>query len=279
MPELPEVETVRRTLAPAVGADITRVWTSGLPLRLNRPVPARKLARLCKGARIGALRRLGKYLLIDLADRQEAVLVHLGMSGRLRLTAATEPRAPHTHVIVGLADGRELRFSDPRRFGMFEVAPGAGHEREHPSLAILGRDPLTDPPTGAFLFSFTQKSRQTIKTLLLDQRILAGMGNIYVSEALWRARIHPARRAFELDRPEVGRLARAVPRVLEDALERGGTSLRDFVDADGAAGENADYLQVYGRGGHICPRRGCTGTLQRTVIQGRATFHCPNCQA
>ena len=278
MPELPEVETVRRTVQPAVGRRVTAVWTSGLPLRLARPVDQAALRRAAVGATIAAVRRIGKYLLIDFTGRDELVLVHLGMSGRLRLVPRGTPRAPHTHVVFRLDGPSELRYSDPRRFGMVAVAPGGAREREHPSLAVLGRDPLLERVTGAFLHAAASRSRQTMKAILLDQGILAGVGNIYASEALWLAGVPPTLRGVQLDRPRADALARAVGAVLRHALRRGGTSLRDFVDADGVAGENADYLRVYDRAGEPCPRRGCPGRIRRTVLQGRATFHCPRCQ-
>lgn len=279
MPELPEVETVRRTLEPAVGRRVTSVWTSGLPLRLARPVDRAGIERAALGATISAVRRHGKYLLIEFAGRDELVLVHLGMSGRLRLVRADQPRAPHTHVVLALDRGQEIRFSDPRRFGMVDVAPAGAREREHPALAVLGRDPLHETVTGAFLHQAARRTRQNLKALLMDQGVVAGVGNIYASEALWRARLPPTLRGVQLDRRGADALARAVTTVLRHALGRGGTTLNDFVDADGVAGENADYLRVYDRAGQPCPRRGCPGRIRRTVIQGRATFHCPRCQS
>ena len=224
------------------------------------------------------MRRRGKYLLIDLTDRSHILLVHLGMSGRFRLVAAAAPRAPHTHVVFSLDDGRQLRYSDPRRFGLVTLAPGGGREREHPALALLGRDPLEDSVSGADLHARASHSRQAVKQLLLDQRVVAGVGNIYASEALWLARIPPTLPGRRLSRTRAAALARAIRAVLARALDRGGTSLRDFVDADGREGENAHYLRVYGREGEPCLRRGCPGRIRRRVIQGRATFYCPRCQ-
>jgi formamidopyrimidine-DNA glycosylase len=277
MPELPEVETVRLTLRPAIGARVTGFWSSGQPLRLARPIEAARLKRATVGAVIEDVRRWGKYLLIDLVDRPGVVLIHLGMSGRLRLHAAREPRAPHTHVVWRLAGGRQLRFADPRRFGVVALAE-RGREREHPALAVLGPDPLTGEVSGADLFAMSRTSGQPLKTFLLDQSRIAGIGNIYASEALWAAGIHPGLRAHKLTRTRADALARAVRQVLEHALTRGGTSLRDFVDADGRAGENAEFLRVYDRAGESCPRPGCRGAVRRVVTQGRATFFCPTCQ-
>ncbi len=277
MPELPEVETVRLTLAPAIGSRVTSVWTSGLPLRLNRPIDVPALTRVSRGHTLEGVRRLGKYLLLDFDGRAHGtVLVHLGMSGRLRLFDRKAPRADHTHVVWRMGD-RELRFSDPRRFGLVSTLE-RGREREHPSLAKLGPDPLVDTVDGARLHVAARRSRRTLKALLLDQQVIAGVGNIYASEALWQAGIRPSLRAHRLSRPRADQLALAVREVLDRALDHGGTSLRDFVDADGNAGEHAHYLWVYGRDGEPCPRRGCNGRISRAVHDGRATFFCPRCQ-
>lgn len=281
MPELPEVETVRRTLAPAVGVRVTDVWTSGLPLRLNHPVPAAALREATLGRTIEAVRRWGKYLMIDFAGGPVSVLVHLGMSGRLRLMDASTPRPLHTHVVFVLGGkggrGLELRYSDPRRFGMVDVVV-RGEERAHPALAVLGMDPLESALTGDILYEASRGVRRGIKLFLLDQRIVTGVGNIYASEALWQSRIRPTMEARRLSRPRAVDLAQAVHDVFARALEHGGTSLRDFVNADGLEGQNAQYLFVYDRAGQPCPRPECGQLIRRTVLQGRSTFHCPRCQ-
>jgi formamidopyrimidine-DNA glycosylase len=274
MPELPEVETVRRSLEPAIGARIASVWTSGKPLRLNRSVPKAALTRALVGRAITALRRHGKYLLVDV-DGPHALLVHLGMTGSLRLYGAGAPREKHTHVVFALGDGRELRYADPRRFGQIDVVERA-REREHASLAVLGPDPLVGRVDGAYLYEKSRRRATSLKSFLLDQSNLAGVGNIYAAEALWRARLKPSRRARGLTREEATSLARAVRTVFDHALKRGGTTLSDFVDGSGQAGENADYLVVYGRAGEPCRR--CKSPIRRTIIQGRATYFCPTCQ-
>jgi formamidopyrimidine-DNA glycosylase len=274
MPELPEVETVRRTLEPAVGATITSVWSSGKPLRLNRAIDVRGLKKALVGRSIEALRRHGKYLLLD-TDGPQSLLVHLGMTGRLRLHAAGAEREPHTHVVFALADGRELRYADPRRFGQVDVVVRAT-EHEHPSLAVLGPDPYAADVDGDYLFERSRGRATSLKSFLLDQSNLAGVGNIYAAEALWRARLKPSRRARRLTRDEAKALAKAVRTVFVHALEHGGTTLSDFVDGAGQAGENADYLVVYGREGQPCKR--CKSPIRRTIIQGRATYFCPTCQ-
>jgi formamidopyrimidine-DNA glycosylase len=278
VPELPEVETVRRTLTPAIGRRITSVWGSGKPLRMNRPVDLEALEEIAVGAVIEGIRRIGKYLLVDLADRPACVVVHLGMSGRFRVVARGAPHVDHTHIVFATDGDRELRFSDPRRFGLVALAPAGAAAMAHPLLAGLGPDPLASPIDVARFHALAHRSKQTLKAILLDQSVLAGLGNIYVSEALWRARIRPTRRGRALSRAEAETLMKAVVAVLEAALDKGGTSLRDFVDADGREGENAAYLKVYDRGGAPCPRRGCDGRIRRAVMQGRATFFCPTCQ-
>jgi formamidopyrimidine-DNA glycosylase len=278
VPELPEVETVRRTLAPALGRRVTRVWWSGKSLRLNRPVDLPGLVAVAEGAALARIGRRGKYLVLEMAGRSAGILVHLGMSGRFRLVASSAPHAPHTHVVLGLEDGTDLRFSDTRRFGMVEPLAVTAGSAVHPALSGLGVDPLEDELDPAALHARLRQSGQALKALLLDQRILAGVGNIYASEALFRAGLRPTRRGTALTRPEAERLAAGVVAALRAALDHGGTSLRDFVAADGREGDNARYLRVYDRAGLACLRRGCRGRIRRVVLGGRATFFCPACQ-
>ena len=278
MPELPEVETVRRTLAPAIGATITKVWTSGKGLHMARIPPRAKLRRLT-GRTITALRRRDKYLLVD-TDGDDTLLVHLGMSGRFRLQPAAEPRALHTHVVLALAPrGKqppaELRFSDPRRFGQIDVITRGG-EHANPGLGGLGPDPIAETLTGAHLAARAKGRTTSVKAFILDQTIVAGVGNIYASEALWRTGLHPAAKARRLNAEKADALATAIVDVLRHALDHGGTTLRDFLAADGAEGDHYDYLSVYGRDGEPCAR--CGRTIVRSIVHGRATFFCPTCQ-
>ncbi len=271
MPELPEVETVRRTLAPAVGTTITTEWDSGKRLHMQRKPPRKKLQALV-GATITGFRRHGKYLLVD-TDTPSSLLVHLGMTGRFRIQTARSKRSNHTHLVLGLGK-RELRFSDPRRFGQLDVFVRE-HERQHPALAILGPDGLD--PIDVETFRLAAKERRTtLKAFILDQSVIAGVGNIYASEALWRAGLRPTRRTKRLTKAGAEKLALAIREVFDRALDNGGTTLSDFVDADGNAGENADYLWVYDRAGQPCPR--CKTIIKRSVLQGRATYYCPTCQ-
>jgi len=278
MPELPEVETVRRTLAPALGAEITSVWTSGKGLHMGRRPPRARLRRLV-GHTITALRRIGKYLLVD-TDGDDTLMVHLGMSGRFRLQDAAADRAPHTHVVIALSRGRgtaasELRYSDPRRFGQIDVVT-RGAERDHDGLGSLGPDPITEGLTAAHLAARARGRTTSAKAFVLDQSVVAGVGNIYASEALWRAELHPLAKARRIAGPRADALAAAIIAVLNHALDHGGTTLRDFLAADGAEGGHYDYLSVYGRDGEPCRR--CERSIVRSVVAGRATFFCPTCQ-
>ena len=264
MPELPEVESVRRGLVRRRlrGVAVARVRSSGKPLRLARPQPLAALRRATHGHRVIDVRRIGKYLLLDL-DGRWSVLVHLGMSGNLLTAKRAEPWAPHTHVVFELADGRDLRFVDPRRFGMVDVVE-RGRERAHPALAVLGPDPIAEglPPDHLRTASATRST--PVKQFILDQGVLAGVGNIYASEALW------------LGGEGAAALTVAIQDVLEFAIENGGTTLRDFVGADGVPGDNGEYLLVYGRAGEACPR--CGTAIKKATQAGRATYWCPTCQ-
>jgi formamidopyrimidine-DNA glycosylase len=275
VPELPEVETIVRGLAPQVrGRRVESVWWSGQPLHLRRSVDLKGLRALAVGRDIADVRRIGKYAIFHLAagpDDGPGVLVHLGMTGRLRVLPGGAARAPHTHVIFRLSGGDELRFSDPRRFGWVEPVRALAAS---PTLSRLGPDPL-GALDAAQLAAALGGVRAPIKAFLLDQRRVAGLGNIYVSEALFRAGIHPATAA--------GRLARRAPALLdgiraalEGGIARRGTTLRDYVGADGLPGDNASALLVYGRDGQPCPR--CGAPVRRRVDAGRATFYCGRCQ-
>jgi formamidopyrimidine-DNA glycosylase len=277
VPELPEVETVVRTLRPRlVGARVRAIWWSGQPLHLLRPPDLAAIERVCAGGRVAGVRRRGKFILVDMvAGRgggvRGSLLVHLGMTGRLRVAPAGEVRAAHTHLVWQMDGARELRFVDPRRFG-WVAAAAAEHELRE--LAGLGPDPLAEL-TVPMLAEALASSRAPIKAFLLDQRRIAGLGNIYVSEALFRAGVHPttvARRA----RGRAAALVAGIRAALELGIANRGTTLRDYVDADGAAGDNAAALLVYGREGEGCPT--CKTPVKRRVDAGRSTFFCGRCQ-
>ena len=273
MPELPEVETIVRGLGPALrGRRVTSVWSSGLALRLARPVDVAGLRAVSVGRKFVDVRRRGKYiLLVTDARADEGVCVHLGMTGRLRVQPAKEPRAPHTHVVFGLAGGDELRYVDPRRFGW--VAPGAPLA-SLPALAKLGPDPLAELDA-ATLARELDGVRAPITPYLLDQTRVAGLGNIYDCAALFGAGIHPTTPAGRVRRRAPELLA-AIRKTLEGGIERRGTTLRDYVDADGFAGDNAAALLVYGREGEPCTV--CGAKIRRRVDAARSTFFCARCQ-
>jgi formamidopyrimidine-DNA glycosylase len=277
MPELPEVETIVRGLAPRLrGRRIESVWWSGRPLHLRRKVDLRGLRAVAVGHAIAGVRRTGKFILVAVDGVRDAsvgggVVVHLGMTGRLRVEAADSPRAPHTHVAFGLAGGDELRFVDARRFGWVEPARPFSASA---ALARVGPDPLTALDETA-LAAALAGVRAPIKAFLMDQRRIAGLGNIYVAEALFRAGIHPATPAGRVRR-RAGALLDGIRAALEGGIARRGTTLRDYVDADGRAGDNAAALQVYGRAGEACPR--CGARIRRRVDAGRSTFFCAGCQ-
>jgi formamidopyrimidine-DNA glycosylase len=275
VPELPEVETIVRGLRPALrGREVTGVWGSGYALRLARAVDLRGLGAVSVGRRFLDVRRRGKYITLVTSSRggeDEGVCIHLGMTGRLRVQPASEARAPHTHVVFELAGGDELRFADARRFGW--VAPGAPLGAL-PALAELGPDPLAELDEEG-LARALEGVRAPIKAFLLDQTRVAGLGNIYVCEALFGARIHPTTPAGRVRRRAPALLA-AVRATLEGGIARRGTTLRDYVDADGFAGDNASALLVYGREGEPCVT--CGTKIRRRVDSARSTFYCPRCQ-
>jgi formamidopyrimidine-DNA glycosylase len=271
MPELPEVETIVRGLAPRLrGRRVESVWWSGQPLHLRRKVDLGGLRAVAVGHAIAGVRRVGKFILLAVDDAS-GVVIHLGMTGRLRVEPRTAARAPHTHVVFQLAGGDELRFADARRFGWVEPARAFAAS---PALARVGPDPLTalDAPA---LAAALAGARTPIKAFLMDQRRVAGLGNIYVAEALHRAGIHPAAPARRV-RARAAELLDAIRTVLEGGIARRGTTLRDYVDADGRSGDNAAALLVYGRAGEPCRR--CGARIKRRVDAGRATFFCPGCQ-
>jgi formamidopyrimidine-DNA glycosylase len=270
MPELPEVETVRRGLAlKMTGRRIVRAELRRQDLR--RPFPP-MLARTLTGAKIGALARRGKYLLIELDD-SGTLLLHLGMSGRITAGPADTPHAPHDHVILTLDDGTVVRFNDARRFGLLDYMR-RGEESAHPLLAGMGPEPLEPGFDGAYLATKLAGRMTPIKAALLDQKIVAGLGNIYVCEALYRARLSPRRLAATVSGARADKLAAAVRAVLTDAIEAGGSSLRDYVQADGELGYFQHHWAVYGREGEPCPGCSCAEGVHRIVQSGRSTFFC-----
>ena len=264
MPELPEVELVRRMLEPAMaGSRITAVEVRRANLRI--PFPAGFGDRLI-GREVTALTRRAKYLLAALSSG-ETLLIHLGMSGDFRVErGAASDQGKHDHVMFVMSSGMTITFNDPRRFGLMDLVP-AGALDAHPVIGGLGPEPLSAEFDAAALARACHRKKVAIKVALLDQRVVAGLGNIYASEALHVARLSPKRRASTLatrggrPTPSARRLAAAIPKVLERAI-----------------GRPASRFRVYERAGDACPRRGCGGTIKRIVQAGRSTFYCPTCQ-
>lgn len=270
MPELPEVETTRRGLEPHLaGCRIRELRVRNRALR--RPVPG-ELRKHLSGATIRTLARRAKYLLID-TDRGTA-LIHLGMSGSLRIADAAIPPGPHEHYDWVLDNGRLMRYRDPRRFGLLLWA--GTKPQEHPLLAHLGPEPLCAGFTGHYLYRASRGRRLAVKGFLMNSRIVAGIGNIYANEALFRAGIHPHRAAGRIGAMRYARLAEAVKTVLSEAIATGGTTLRDFVGAAGERGHFRIRLAVYGHEGEPCRR--CGAPIRRAVIAQRASYYCPHCQ-
>jgi formamidopyrimidine-DNA glycosylase len=274
VPELPEVETVRRMLEKNVlGRTIRRVLVSGKNLRL--PI-ARTLPARLRGRTIHGLRRHGKYLLIDL-DQEISLLSHLGMSGRwLFRTRNGSDDLAHVHVDLRFRDGSELRFQDPRRFGLLKIVRSGDAFRD-PLLALLGPDPVLTPPKGEWIAERARGMTIAVKNFLLDQRRIAGIGNIYASEILHRARVDPRRQAGRVTPDQWQAIAVEIPIVLRAAIERMGTTFSSYRTIWNEPGAYGEQLLVYDRAGEPC--RACGRAIRRIVQGQRSTFFCPSCQA
>lgn len=271
MPELPEVETIARGLAQRITGDIIEsVWLGSKPEPLKSP--AQKIVSTLEKKRIAAVRREGKHIVFDLdaaADKSQpkaAWIVHLGMTGRLQICSAEDEVANHTHAILQLKSGRELRFVDPRRFGRLSVVSGEFH--------AAGIEPL-EINLESFVPLFHGR-KTPIKSALLNQKLLRGVGNIYADESLYRAGVRPQRRAASLTRAQLAKLHRALKEVLREAIALGGSSVSDYVDADGEKGFFQLKHRVYGREGKPCLR--CKTPIRRIVIAGRSSHYCSKCQ-
>lgn len=282
MPELPEVETVRRGLAPVMEGQVIAQAHVNRP-DLRWPFPPDMAARLT-GRRVTALRRRSKYILADL-DSGETLLVHLGMSGRMLISGDPlgrfvheHPAAmKHDHVVLDMANGARITFNDPRRFGAMDLLQTATAEA-HKLLATIGPEPLGNDFNEPYLVAAMKGRNTPVKSALLDQRIVAGLGNIYVCETLFRARISPRRKAGQIAGNRVAGLVPIIRQVLLDAIEAGGSSLRDFRQADGELGYFQHSFDAYGREGQPCRAPGCAGQITRIVQAGRSSFYCPMCQ-
>jgi len=269
MPELPEVETTRRGIAPhLIGQRVSRVLVR--ERRLRWPIPEDLDVRL-SGQRIEAVERRAKYLLIK--AETGTLISHLGMSGNLRLVEAGLPAAKHEHVDIELESGLSLRYTDPRRFGalLWSELP-----LEHELLARLGPEPLTELFDGERLYQLSRGKAVAVKPFIMDNAVVVGVGNIYATEALFAAGIDPRRAAGTVSRARYLRLAQEIKRVLAHAIERGGTTLRDFIGGDGQPGYFQQELFAYGRGGQFC--KVCGSTLREVKLGQRASVYCPRCQ-
>lgn len=275
MPELPEVETTRRGLAPHLQGRLIQAVTLRRP-DLRWPIPP-EIARDLPGQRITGVRRRAKYLLMDV-ESGDSALLHLGMSGSLRVLPADTAVRSHDHVDITLAPkgrgaAQVLRFNDPRRFGSLLWQPAG---QTHELLQGLGPEPLSEDFDGDYLFELSRGRKAPVKTFLMDQAVVVGVGNIYVAESLFRAGISPLRAAGRVSRERYLALAGAVKDILGHAITRGGTTLRDFISPDGAPGYFEQELSAYGRGGEPCPR--CGRPMKQATIGQRATVWCGHCQ-
>lgn len=286
MPELPEVETVRRGLVPALeGRRLTSVHLNRADLRF--PFPERMQERL-QGVTVERLERRAKYLLVRLSSG-ETLLVHLGMTGRFSIEADDAHQQPgdfvyapvadpkHDHIVFEVEGGVTVRYNDPRRFGFMDMFATEAEDAV-PFLAGLGPEPNSNHFSAAHLDAVLAGKRTPIKAALLDQRVVAGLGNIYVCEALHRAHISPRREARTIPGVRSSRLAVTVRDVISEAIDAGGSTLRDFAGADGALGYFQHRFRAYGQEGEPCPTDGCDGTISRIVQSGRSTFYCGRCQ-
>ena len=286
MPELPEVETVRRGLAPhLVDKRLVRVIARRPDLRF--PLPEGFVQRLT-GARVIGLSRRGKYMLAAL-DRDQTLVMHLGMTGRFTIEAQGAVEAPgefalaepadpkHAHIIFETEAGTAITYFDARRFGFMDLVETASLETTR-RFAAMGPEPLGLAFDAAYLAHAFADRRQGAKTLLLDQGVVAGLGNIYVCEALHRARVSPSKPAADIGPRALSALVRSIRAVLEEAIAAGGSTLRDYASAEGAMGYFQHDFRVYGREGQPCPAPRCRGVVSRLVQAGRSTFHCPVCQ-
>ncbi len=282
MPELPEVETVRRGLIPSMeGVVIERADVNRPDLRW--PFPDRMAERLT-GQRVDRLRRRSKYILADLSSG-ETLLIHLGMSGRMTVSGdplgqfAHDHPMPekHDHVVFHMANGARVTFNDPRRFGAMDLLSTATAEA-HKLLSVLGPEPLGNDFHEQHLIEAFRGKNTPVKSALLDQGIVAGLGNIYVCEALYRAGVSPRRKAGQISDARVAALVPIIRQVLQDAIEAGGSSLRDFRQADGELGYFQHSFDVYGREGEPCRTEGCGAKVKRITQSGRSSFYCAQCQ-
>lgn len=272
MPELPEVEVIRQGISPMlIGRTITRVKTSGLALRL--PIPQADIERYIKDQPINAVRRRAKYLIVTAAN-DAALIIHLGMTGRLGMFKAGQALATHDHLCCLLDNGLELRFNDTRRFGSLQVLPPDTGEEQF--FAALGPEPLSNDFTIDYMLNRAGKRRQPLKNFLMDSHVVVGIGNIYANEITFAASISPARAVNNISRLEWQTIITSTKEILKKAIAAGGSTIADFINAGGKPGYFQLQLQVYGRAGKPCPT--CGAAIEKNTMAGRATFWCHHCQ-
>ncbi|MGH7961954.1 MAG: bifunctional DNA-formamidopyrimidine glycosylase/DNA-(apurinic or apyrimidinic site) lyase [Candidatus Binatia bacterium] len=269
MPELPEVETVRRSLERLIAGQTIMTVEVREP-RLRRPLAVDFAARLT-GRVVQQIKRRGKYLHLCLDDNR-IWLIHLGMTGQLVVGIVNGDLLPHDHVLIALSNGQYLRYNDTRRFGLMAI----GNEEEIAALTELGVEPLSRAFTADHLWTTARTTRRTIKDVLMDQRVVAGIGNIYASELLFRAGVRPSRPAATLSRQAMARVVKAAREVLREAIRHRGSSIADYLDGEGKPGEFQQRFRVYGREDEPC--RKCATPIRRETRGGRSAFFCPTCQ-
>lgn len=274
MPELPEAETIAAGLRKClVGKKINKVICRAPALR--RPLSARKLNNDCAATKIIDVSRRGKAIIVKLSN-EKAIIIQLGMTGSCRVCPAKEEPRKHEHVLFELSGSKSWRYEDARRFGMVESYSPADSENLPIFLKNIGPEPFSDDFSAKYLFDITRKRKAKVKELLLNQQIVAGIGNIYVSEILFRAKIHPARQVCNLTLPDCRNLVKYTVIILQNAITAGGTTISDYKDVNGDEGKFTRELLVYGRDGSQCTK--CKSIIETQVIGGRSTFHCPKCQ-
>ena len=273
MPELPEVETIRRSLEHTIKGK-TLVGLEVFLEKILKGMDPREFDEKLKGKKITGISRRGKYLIIQLSGGL-VMVVHLRMTGQLLYCSPEQERAKHTHVIFHLSNKYQLRFVDQRQFGKVQLLPARDLDSLS-SLRNLGVEPLSDEFSREFLKKGLRNKRVKIKPLLLEQEFIAGIGNIYADEALFRARVNPERVSATLNPREASRIYQAIREVLLEGIENKGTSIKDYIDGDGNKGSNQNNLRVYGRTGQSCIK--CGTEIQRVVIRGRSAHFCPKCQ-
>lgn len=282
MPELPEVETVRRGIAPVMEGQVFAKVQVNRP-NLRWPLPQNMAERL-QGHSVLRLRRRSKYILCDV-DSGETLLIHLGMSGRVLVSGDPQGKfvhehpaiEKHDHVVFEMGSGARITYNDPRRFGAMDLLATETLD-ESPLIKVLGLEPLGNKFNAEYLYQAIQNRNSPMKSVLLDQKVVAGLGNIYVCEALYRAGIDPRRKASQVSKSRIENLAGIIRDVLSEAIEAGGSSLKDYRQADGELGYFQHSFDVYGREGQPCRNKGCSSSIRRIAQSGRSTFFCAQCQ-